>query len=167
MNGGLFIGYEEIKNKGNYYRTIEKAHNRIEIREYYQTEDIKWLFQKKHWKGLKSIGMEEKTIRKNGKEEKEYRYYISSLKTDIELFARAVRGHWAVESMHWQLDVTFREDANHTLDKIAAQNHNVIRKWCLSILKLIEIRGKKMSMQRKRFNISMNPMKYLEEILEL
>ena len=81
------------------------------------------------------------------------------------MFARAVRGHWEVESMHWQLDVTFREDANHTLDKIAAQNQNVIRKWCLSILKLLEIRGKKMSMQRKRFNIAMNPMKYLEEIL--
>ena len=158
---------EKLKDKGNYYRSIEKAHGQIEIREYYQTEEIKWLSQKKNWKGLKSIGMEEKTIKKDGKEEKEYRFYISSLKTDIELFRRAVRGHWAVESMHWQLDVTFREDANHTLDKIAAQNQNVIRKWCLSILKLLEIRGKKMSMQRKRFNISMNPMKYLEEILEL
>lgn len=158
---------EEMKERGSYCRTVEKAHGQIEIREYYQTEEIKWLSQKKNWKGLKSIGMEEKTIRKNGKEEKEYRYYISSLKADIELFARAVRGHWAIESMHWQLDVTFREDANHTLDKIAAQNQNVIRKWCLSILKLIEIRGKKMSMQRKRFNIAMNPLKYLEEILSL
>ena len=58
--------------------------------------------------------------------EKEYRFYISSLKTDMELFRCAVRGHRAVESMHWQLDVTFREDANHTSDKIAAQNQNVI-----------------------------------------
>ena len=158
---------EELKVSGGYYRTMEKAHGQTEIREYYQTEDIKWLSGKKNWKGLKSIGMEEKTIRKNGKQEKEYRYYISSLKTDAELFARAVRGHWAVESMHWQLDVTFREDANHTLDKTAAQNQNVIRKWCFSILKLLEIRGKKMSIQRKRFNIAMNPMKYLEEILSL
>lgn len=158
---------EKLKYEGKYFCTIEKAHGQIEIREYYQSEEIKWLSQKKNWKGLKSIGMEEKTIQREGKEEKEYRFYISSLKTDMELFSRAVRGHWSVESMHWQLDVTFREDANHTLDKIAAQNQNVIRKWCLSILKLLEIRGKKMSMQRKRFNISMNPMKYLEEILEL
>lgn len=106
-----------------------------------------------------------KTIKKDEKEKKEYRYYISSLKEDIKLFSRAVRGHWAVESMHWQLDVTFKEDSNHTLDKIAAQNQNVIRKWSLSILKLLEIRGKKMSIQRKRFNILMNPIKYLEEIL--
>lgn len=157
----------KIKEQGNYVRTIEKARSQIEIREYYQTEDIKWLSQKKNWKGLKSIGMEEKTICKDGEEIKEYRYYISSLKADIELFNRAVRGHWAVESMHWQLDVTFKEDANHTLDKIAAQNQNVIRKWCLSILKLLEINGKKMSMPRKRFNISMNPVKYLEKILSL
>lgn len=155
----------KIREKGNYSKNIEKAHGQIEIREYYQTEETGWLGQKKNWKGLKSIGMEEKTIRREGKEEKEYRYYISSLKEDIHLFSRAVRGHWAVESMHWQLDVTFREDANHTLDKTAAQNQNIIRKWSLSILKLLEIRGKKMSMQRKRFNIGMNPMRYLEEML--
>ena len=37
--------------------------------------------------------------------------------------------------MHWHLDVTFRKDANTTIDKTAAQNQNIIRKWCLSILK--------------------------------
>ena len=123
--------------------------------------------QKKEWKGLKSIGMEEKTIVKDGKEEREYRYsyYISSLKEDIDLFSRAVRGHWAVENMYWKLDVTFREDANHTLDKTAAQNQNIIRKWCLSILKMLQIGGKKMSLQRKWFNIGMNLVKYIEEIL--
>ena len=41
--------------------------------------------------------------------------------------------------MHWQLDVTFKEDANTTLDKQAAENLNIIRKWCLSILKMVEI----------------------------
>jgi len=41
--------------------------------------------------------------------------------------------------MHWHLDVTFREDANQTLDRLAAQNLNIIRKWCLSILKVLEL----------------------------
>ena len=40
--------------------------------------------------------------------------------------------------MHWHLDVTFREDANATIDKTAAQNLNIIRIWCLSILKVTE-----------------------------
>ncbi len=83
--------------------------------------------------------MEEKTIQKDGQEKKEFRYYISSLNEDIELFSRAVRGHWSVESMHWQLDVTFKEDASTTLDKQAAENLNIVRKCSLSILKMAEI----------------------------
>lgn len=62
----LWKQYEgEGQKKGTgYKKTIEKAHGQTEIREYYQTEDISWMNQKKQWKGLKSIGMEKKTIRK-------------------------------------------------------------------------------------------------------
>ena len=67
--------------------------------------------------------------------------------------------------MHWHLDVTFREDANTTLDKQAAQNLNIIRKWSLSILKMIEIFRPKMSMKKKRFVISMNQAEFLEQVL--
>lgn len=164
-----YIGNEEIKKEirdaGNYKRTVEKAHGQIEIREYYQTNKVGWLSRKKDWKGLKSIGMEEKTIRTEKGERKEYRYYISSLEENIEELSRAVRGHWSVESMHWHLDVTFREDANQTLDKRAAQNLNIIRKWCLSILKVIEIFRPNISMKKKRFVISMNPAEFLEQVL--
>ncbi|MCX4269169.1 MAG: hypothetical protein OSJ62_10980 [Lachnospiraceae bacterium] len=61
--------------------------------------------------------------------------------------------------------MTVREDANHTLNKTAAQNQNIIRKWYLSILKMLQIGGRRMSLQKKRFSIGMNPVKYLEEIL--
>jgi len=165
----LFLNEESEKKKlrenGKYKKRVEKAHGQIEIREYYQTEEIGWLAQKKEWKGLKSIGMEEKTIQKDGIERKEYRYYISSLKEDVELFSRAVRGHWSVESMHWHLDVTFKEDANTTLDKQAAENLNIIRKWCLSILKMVEIFRPNLSMKKKRFVISMNPAEFIEQVL--
>ncbi len=156
---------EKLRKRGSYKRTIEKAHRQTEIREYYETEKIAWLMPKKGWKGLKSIGMEEKTIWKEGKEKKEYRYYISSLKEDIEQFSRAVRGHWSIESMHWHLDVTFKEDANTTLDKQAAENLNIIRKWCLGILKMVEIFCPNLSMKKKRFVISMNPAEFLEQVL--
>lgn len=157
---------EEIRKKGNYKKTQEKAHGQIETREYYQTEDIKWLSQKKNWKGLNSIVMEKKSIEKEGKKTIEYRYFISSLKEDIEQVSRAVRGHWSIESMHWHLDVTFREDANTTIDKMAAQNLNIIRKWSLSILKPAEVSRHKLSMRKKRFVVSLQPIKYLEELLE-
>lgn len=107
------------------------------------------LKKKKGWKGLKSIAMERKTIERSGKRTEEYRYFISSLKTDIEALGRAIRGHWSVESMHWHLDVTSREDANATIDKMVAQNHNIIRKWCLRILKMIELTKQKLSLKKK------------------
>lgn len=157
---------KKIKEEGNYKRTQEKAHGQQETREYYQTNDIHWLMCKKEWKGLKSIGMEKKTLRKEEKTSIEYRYFISSLPCGIDTLARAVRGHWSVESMHWYLDVTFREDADTTLDKIAAQNHNIIRKWCLSILKPLELSRRKLSLRKKRFVIGMQPVRLLEEVLD-
>ena len=62
---------KKIRENGAYKKTSEKAHGQLEIREYYQTEDIKWLEQKGAWKGLKSIIMERKTLKK-GKCERVY-----------------------------------------------------------------------------------------------
>ena len=157
---------ESVKSSGNYLKTIEKAHNRIETREYYQTSDILWLNNKKNWTGVKSVGMVRNTYYTGNTVITEQRYYICSIMTDIALFERAVRGHWAIESMHWHLDVTFREDYNTTIDKNAALNLNIMRKLCLSILKLIEVREKKTSLKLKRFFISMNPERYLAAILD-
>lgn len=164
----LYFGDEghlkKIKEKGFYYRTSEKNHGSADVREYYQTSSIGWLTGKEKWKGIKSIGMVIRTH--NGVSER--RYYISSLKPDIETFARAVRGHWSVEAMHWQLDVTFKEDRNHTLDKTAAENQNIIRKWCLTALRqAIFLNGKVKSMRQKRMVISFSPVKYLDYVLSL
>ena len=157
----------KIRETGGYKRTIEKVRGQIEKREYYQTNDVDWLSGKKKWSALGSIGMVEKTIEKDGKTTKERRYFISSLAPDIELFERAVRGHWAIESMHWHLDVTFREDYNSTLDKQAALNLNIIRKFCLNILKLLDIGRKDASLKLKRKAVSWNPMKYLANAFAL
>lgn len=158
---------EAIQKAGGYKKTCELAHGQIETREFFQTEDVKWLPQLKAWKGLKSIGMEHKTIDRNGEIIHEYRYFISSLKQDIDLFSRAVRQHWSVEVMHWHLDVTFREDANHTIEKNAAQNLNIIRKWALRILRLVEIFKPKLSLKKKRFIIAMDPEKFLEQVMSI
>lgn len=123
--------------------------------------------EKVRWKGIKSIGMVSKTIIKEDKKVVEKRYYISSMPLNIDLLAKAIRQHWSVEIMHWHLDVTFKEDANTTLDKIAAQNLNIINKWCLSILKLFQIGNKRISLRKKRFRISMNVEEYLEQIINI
>lgn len=59
-----------------------------------------------------------------------------------------------------------KEDQNKTQEKIANQNLTVVRRWSLSILKMVEITNKKSSLKGKRFRIGMNPTKYIQKILE-
>jgi predicted transposase YbfD/YdcC len=157
---------DRIKAEGQYHRTSEKAHGQIEIREYFQTDDIKWLTGAQKWNGIKSIGMTRTICKSEKGETYETRYYISSLSPDIKLFARAVRGHWAVESMHWPLDVTFREDHNQTLEKAAAENLNILRKLALSILKVFEL-DKKYSLKKKRFALSCGFHKFIHKLMAI
>jgi len=163
----LYFADRDFLSKCAYHSTVEKARGGLEKREYWQTEDIDWLPQKKEWVGLKSIAMTRNTITKNGNTTTETRYFISSLPVNIKEVARAIRGHWMVESYHWHLDVTFREDANRTIDKQAAYNLNVLRKLCANTLKLLEICKKNASMKLKRFAISCNPVKYFAKIMEI
>ena len=150
-----------------YTKTLEKARGGVEKREYWQTDDIAWMTQRKDWAGLKSIAMTRNTIVKNGVETSETRYFISSLPLDVKEIARAIRGHWMVESYHWHLDVTFREDADHTLNKHVAYNLNIMRKLALNLLKLLDVGRKNVSLKKKRFMICCNPHKYFGRILAL
>lgn len=152
-----------------YTKSIEKARSSIEKREYWQTDDISWLAQKKEWTGLKTIAMTKNTITRNEKTTTEVRYFISSLPLEVKEIARAIRGHWMVESYHWHLDVTFREDANHTIDKHAAYNLNIVRKIALNILRLFDVGMglKRVSLKGKRFLIGISPERFLADLLAL
>ena len=145
----LYFSDNDFIEKCSYYYTIEKARGALEKREYWQTDDIKWLTGKDKWVGLKPIGMTKNTIYKDGKKTEEIRYFISSLSVNAQEFGRCIRGHWVVESFHWHLDVTFREDANKTLEKRAAYNLNIINKIALSVLKIFDLGMKPMSLKRK------------------
>jgi predicted transposase YbfD/YdcC len=162
----LYFGNPELLSKCAYHKTTEKARGGIERREYWQTDDIGWLVQKKDWVGLKSIAMTRNTIIKNDVETSETRYFISSLALDVKEVARAIRGHWMVESYHWHLDVTFREDNDHTLNKHRAYNMNILRKLALNVLKLLDVGRKRISLNKKRFMVCCNPRKFFGHILQ-
>jgi len=162
----LYLEDKEFLSKCAYARTVEKARGGVEKREYWQTDDIGWLTGRKDWPGLKSVAMTRNTITKNDKTSIEERYFISSLAVDAKEISRAIRGHWMVESYHWQLDVTFREDADQTIDKQAAFNLNILRKLALNLLKLIDVGQKNVSINKKRFMICCNPKKYFARILD-
>ena len=134
--------------------------------EYYQTEDVKWYFDRKKWKKLNSIGLVKKTI-DNGKATKvEYRYYISSLFLDIELFSKAIRNHWSVENkLHWHLDFTFKQDNNTTVNKKALMNLELVKKLCLGILNKVKPFYNNISLRRIRKILSYNFAKGLVDIM--
>jgi predicted transposase YbfD/YdcC len=150
-----------------YHVTVEKARGGVEKREYWQTDHIEWLSQKNDWPGLASIAMTRNTITKNGKVTTEDRYFISSLSVDVKEMARAIRRHWMVESYHWLLDVTFREDADHTLNKHVAYNMNIMRKLALNVLKLLDVGRNHVSLTKKRFMLGCNPLKYFGRVLDI
>ncbi len=139
-----------------HYEESEGAHNQIEKRTYILTEDIGWLNTEK-WDNIKSIGICKKDCIKKDKKETEIRYYISSLTIeDIKDFARAARGEWGIENnLHWHLDVTFKEDANTTMNKNAQANLNILRKLALNILKLVKPFYNK-SLKLIRFRLGQN-----------
>ena len=125
----------------NYCCNTEKNHSSIIKYEYYQVEDVVWLYNYKKWRNIKSIGCVKKTISNiiTNKTTVETRYYISNLSCNIIEFSNAIRKEWAIENkLHWHLDLTFKEDNNKTFEKNAQKNLNIIRKFCLSILKLVK-----------------------------
>ena len=108
------------------------------------------------WKDVKSIGGG-KIIEKDDEIRVERRYYITSLQTDATLFAKAVRGHWDIEVMHWYLDVLFKEDSHKVLNKTAKNELKCIEKNRFSHFKkwTPNTRKKVTSMRQKRVLLSM------------
>ena len=137
----------------HFYATTEKSHNQIEQRKFYLASDIQWFADRKLWKKLKSFICYELTTENliTGKKTYERRYYISSLK-DVITCAQAIRGHWAVESFHWMLDVHFGDDDNTTIDKNAAHNLGSLNKMVLTLYKLVQPFSKKVSIRGIRQN---------------
>lgn len=153
-------------SKTEYLGYYEKRGSNSIHYEYYQTSDVKWYFDKEKWKKLNSIGVVKKTI-DNGKEIKvEYRYYISSLFVNVELFSRAIRNHWSVENkLHWHLDFTFKQDKNNTTNKKALMNLELVNKLCLGILNKVKPFYNNISLRRIRKIISYNFKKSLVDLM--
>jgi len=146
-------------------RTMEKGHGRIEERLYYYSTDISWMDARKEWSKLTGIGMVIRRCETKGKVTEERAYHLGSVKT-VEDYARGVRLHWGVESMHWNLDVTFREDANRTRTGKAPQNLALLKRLALNMVKKDQERYPKRSLRSRRFLASLKS-DYLDYIFTI
>ena len=152
-----------LNNVKNKYIEEEKSHNQYEKRTYLFTDDIDWLYKKSDWKDIKSIGV---VIKEIDNVVAEVRYFISNLESKyVKLIANVIRNEWAIENkLHWYLDVCFQEDKNKCYLENSQKNLNIIRKFCLAILKIIKDKYK-LSMNSLRLKLSMNFEKELEKLL--
>ncbi len=125
------------------HETVDGDHGRIETRQTTVIHDVDWLQQRHQWPGLKGVVIVEGTREiagpspGTGKIETETRLYITSLVLLAILLGPAIRSHWAIEnSLHWVMDMIFRDDECRVRKDHAPANfvtikhmaHNLIRR---------------------------------------
>ncbi len=116
--------------------TIDGDHGRVETRTTTVIHDVEWLQERHHWPGLKAVVMIESTRESSGKVEQETRYYITSLVMLAHFLGPIVRSHWTIEnSLHWVMDMVFRDDERRVRTDHAPANFTTIKHMALNLLK--------------------------------
>jgi len=126
----------------SHHRTVDGDHGRIETRDITVIHDVDWLQESHQWPGLKSVVMVESIRQIPGvspntdKIERETRFYITSLVQVASLISPLIRDHWAVEnSLHWVLDMVFRDDECRLRTDHAPANFTTIKHMALNLIR--------------------------------
>jgi predicted transposase YbfD/YdcC len=133
----------------------EDGHGRHEERSCLVIEHLAGIRDRRQWPGLAAVGMclRDRTV--GGETSTEVCYFIGSRRMGARRYAQALRGHWGVENnLHWQLDVSFREDASRIENRHGAANFALLRKLALGLLKR---HPRKDSIARKRKAAALDP----------
>ena len=153
----LFAGAEALGFDGvpyDYSQTVNKGHGRVERRECWaitETDCLDYINPHGQWPQLKAA------IKVVGHREtaagaiSQPRYYISSRAAPAGQLLAAVRSHWSIEnSLHWTLDVTFREDQCRVRKDHGPHNLATLRQIFHNLLK--NENTLKVGIQGKRLN---------------
>ena len=124
------------------HQTVDGDHGRIETRTYTAIHDIAWLQERHDWPGLQGVVMVESVREIPGsspgtdKIERETRFYITSLAWLAIQLGPVIRSHWAVEnSLHWVMDMIFRDDECRIRTAHAPANFTTLRHIALNLIR--------------------------------
>jgi predicted transposase YbfD/YdcC len=116
--------------------TIDAENGRIETRTTTVIHDIGWLRERHDWPGLNAVAMVESTRETAGVTETETRLYITSLAMAANLLGPVIRSHWAIEnSLHWVMDMVFRDDECRIRTEHAPANFTTIKHMAYNLLR--------------------------------
>jgi predicted transposase YbfD/YdcC len=139
---GLFDAAEEMAFKDvphDYCQTIDKGHGRLEIRRCWTISDpqhVGYLRNLAGWRNLRTIVKVVDERHVNGETTLRTRYFVSSLTGGARQLLKAVRRHWGIEnSLHWVLDIAFREDDSRVRKDNGPANFAILRHIALNLLK--------------------------------
>jgi predicted transposase YbfD/YdcC len=120
----------------DYHETLDGDHGRLEVRRVWSTSAIDWFADREQWPGLRSFGLVEAQRTVGAHTGIERRYYLSSLPGDnAQQLSTAIRHHWGIEnSLHWVLDVAFREDDCRVRRGHGDENFATLRRLALQLL---------------------------------
>jgi predicted transposase YbfD/YdcC len=132
-----FEGVGRLYNKFERAETHERAHGREETRRVEVGHALEEIRSADRWPKLATLVHVESTRTVKGETSTEHRYYISSRRAlSAKNALAAVRSHWGIEnSLHWVLDVAFREDDCRVRAGNAAANFSAVRQLALGLLK--------------------------------
>jgi predicted transposase YbfD/YdcC len=113
--------------------------------------DTLFIADREKWNGnLTVIEILTSTEKKSdGKTTSEQRLYISSLDSSAERLSQITKQHWAIESMHWDLDRNLRQDSIKRKAERAARNLDTIQRMVLALIAVWKNRRKKISDKQK------------------
>ena len=131
-----YIQDSQLRSTMESFSMSEKNHGRIETRTAFITTDIDWLPQRDEWKKLCCIAAIHTEFETKKGRSSEWHYYISSCPLTPKQLLHHARMEWAVETMHWLLDVHFEEDWCRIEDRNIQQSLNMFRKFALNLIKL-------------------------------
>lgn len=151
--------------KPSFFETTDDDHGRLEIRRYWSVDAIDWLVARHPWKKLTSIAMVESERQVGNEVSQDTRYFITSLPQDAQRLGQVIRGHWGIEnSLHWVLDVAFREDLSRIRKDHAPQNFAILRHFALNLIR--SDKASKGSVRAKRLRAGWDDT-YREKLLGL
>jgi predicted transposase YbfD/YdcC len=148
--------------------TVEKGHGRLETRTYAASSCVDWIRAERSYPGavrftsIQTLIQVHRCVEHADRCTFDTHHYISSAALDITRLARAVRGHWGVESMHWLLDVAFREDLSRYRGGHGARNMAIVRRFALGLVRANKAKG---SVKTRRKTASWNP-DFLLQVLQ-